>query len=99
MEAIVKLRQMSIDAGKTNSVGARHVTSFTKLVGHSGSLDERRLPLEAVGFNPAKLIEMAPLGLKMLAKGKMMPTPHASVENVEDIRRIYREVEGEEKRA
>jgi hypothetical protein len=74
------------------------VTSFTKLVGHSGSLDERRLPIEAVGYSPIKLIEMAPLGLKMLTKGKLTPTPHASVENVEDIRRIYQELEGEEKK-
>lgn len=98
MEAIIKLRQMSIDAGLTNTVGARHVTSFTKLVGHSGTLDERRLPVEAVAYNPVRLLEMVPVGLRMLAKGKLTPTPHASVENVEDVRRIYRELEGEEKK-
>jgi succinate dehydrogenase / fumarate reductase iron-sulfur subunit len=97
MEAIVKLRRMSIEAGMTNTVGARHVTAFTELVGHSGTLDERMLPLRAVGLNPAKLLEMAPIGLKMMLKGKLTPTPHSSVENVEDVRRIYREVEEEGK--
>jgi len=95
MEAIVKLRQMSIHAGMTNTVGARHVTTFTEMVGHNGVLDERALPLKSIGFNFGKLVEMAPLGLQMMTKGKMSLAPHKPVENVEDVRRIYNELEGE----
>jgi len=95
MEAIVKLRQMSIHAGMTNTVGARHVTTFTEMVGHNGVLDERALPLKSIGFNFGKLVEMAPLGLQMMTKGKMSLAPHKPVENVEDVRRIYHELEGE----
>lgn len=92
MEAILKLRQMSIDAGMTDTVGARHVTTFTELVGHSGSLDERLLPIKAVGMDPGKLLSMAPLAFRMLLKGKLTPAPHRPVENVEEVRRIYQEL-------
>jgi hypothetical protein len=32
----------------------------------------------------------------MMAKGKMTLTPHKPVEGVEDVRRIYHQLEGEE---
>jgi hypothetical protein len=51
--------------------------------------------LKSIGFNVGKLVEMAPLGLQMMTKGKMSLTPHKPVENVEDVRRIYNELEGE----
>jgi succinate dehydrogenase / fumarate reductase iron-sulfur subunit len=95
MDAIVKLRQMSIQAGMTDTLGARHVTEFTEMVGQSGLLDERVLPLKVVGLDVGKMLEMAPLGLKMLQRGKLKLAPHHNVENVEDVRRIHRELEGD----
>jgi succinate dehydrogenase / fumarate reductase iron-sulfur subunit len=97
MEAIVKLRQMAIQKGMTSTIGARHVTGFTDSVAQSGILDERILPLKVVGLDVGKMLEMAPVGLRMFQRGKLKLAPHHTVENVEDIRRIHRELEDGDK--
>ena len=50
MDRIMALRDQAISAGLTNSNGARHAEAFGELVGHSGRLDELRLPVKTVGM-------------------------------------------------
>lgn len=93
MEAIIKLRQLAIERGLDDTVGARHVTAFTDLVGRSGVLDERMLPLRSIGFNPIKILDMMPTGINAVLKGKMSPGPPHTVKDVEDVRRIHDELD------
>ncbi len=71
MEQIVRLRRLSIAAGFSDSVEARHITQFTKVVGEEGHLNETRLPLLMLWGHWRKLFRMIPLGIKMLFHGKM----------------------------
>ncbi|MBI3910710.1 MAG: succinate dehydrogenase/fumarate reductase iron-sulfur subunit [Armatimonadetes bacterium] len=94
MEAILKLRQMALKERLTDSIGARHVTVFTDIVGRRGILDERELPVRSLGFNPVKLLGMAPVALQSVLKGKIRPLePPHKVKGVEDVQRIHREME------
>jgi heterodisulfide reductase subunit C len=91
--AIADLRRMSIQAGLTNNIGARHSQQFTKSVGRTGRLDETRLVLETVGVTNIKgQIQNAPQGLRMLLKGKLpLPMVH-KVDNPKEVRRIFEAV-------
>src|SRR5205807_2164717 len=91
MEAIVKLRQMAIEEGLTDSVGARHVTAFTDLIGKAGVLDERMLPLRSIGL--VKMLNLLPTGIAAGLHGKMKPGPHHTIEDVVDVRRIHSELD------
>ncbi len=96
MDRIMALRDKAIRAGYDNTVGARHTDAFAELVGHSGWLDELRLPVKTVGmFNMPALLNFAPVGLRALRKGKMPPIFHKMLPNVENVRRIFRRVERE----
>lgn len=74
MEAIVRLRRASIERGLGEAGGARHITGFTELITQQGRLNESIMPLKVVGFQPARLLRVLPLGLKMFLKGKV-PNP------------------------
>ena len=76
MEAIIRLRQAALDAGLTDTGGARHITGFTELIRKRGRLNEALMPLKIVGFNVRRLLSVLPLGLAMLRKGKV-PNPLA----------------------
>ena len=91
--AIADLRRLSIQAGITNNVGARHSQQFTKSVGRTGRLDETMLVLETVGVtNVPGQIRNAPQGLRMLLKGKLpLPMIH-KVDNPKEVHRIYEAV-------
>jgi succinate dehydrogenase / fumarate reductase iron-sulfur subunit len=96
MERIMALRDQAIAAGFVDNNGARHTESFSQLVEHSGWLDELRLPIQTVGMtNLPALLNFAPVGLRALTHGKM-PLIHKNVENVENVRKIFKKLgEGE----
>ena len=76
-----------------NNNGARHALSFTKSVKNSGRLNENQLPLESMGFfNIRGLLELIPVGIRMLLKGKVPPIIHRSIKESEDVKRIYKEL-------
>ena len=90
MDRIMALRDKAMLAGYDNMIGARHTDAFTELVGHSGWLDELRLPIKTVGlFNLQAMLGLAPVGLRALLKGKMPPIFHRLLPNVESVRRIF----------
>ena len=91
MDRIMALRDRAISAGYDDNTGARHTDAFVDIVGHSGWLDELKLPLRTFGvFNLPAMISMAPVGLRALLRGKMPPVLHTMLPNVQNVRRIFR---------
>ena len=76
----------------TNNVGAGHALSFVKSVKHSGRLNENKIPVESMGyFNIKGLLDLVPIGLRMLLKMKIPPIIHKPVDDVKDVQRIFEE--------
>ena len=97
MDRIMALRDKAMRAGFDDTIGARHTDSFIELVGHSGWLDELKLPLKTFGmFNLPGMLSLAPVGLRAAMRGKMPPIVHKMLPNVENVRRIFRRLEPEE---
>lgn len=89
MEAIIRLRRAAIQEGLVSTGGARHITGFAELIEHEGRLNEARMPLKVIGFNPRRMWEVLPLGLKMLLKGKV-PNPLAGpIPGIAQVRSIF----------
>ena len=99
MDRIIALRDEAMAQGYDDTYGARHTDAFTESIGHSGWLDELRLPIKTVGmFNLPALMNFAPVGLRALMKRKMPSIIHRSVPNVRNVRRLFKRVQsGEEK--
>ena len=78
MERIVKMRELAIEEGYTNTSGFRHTDTFVESIRRHGRLDETRLALESTGLkNISGLIDLAIIGLKSLFRGKIPPIlPH-----------------------
>ena len=78
MERIVKMRDLAIEEGYTNTSGYRHTESFNDSIKKHGRLDETRLALESTGLlNISGLIDLAKIGIKSLIRGKLPPIlPH-----------------------
>ena len=67
MERIVKMRDLAIEEGYTNTSGYRHTESFNDSIKKHGRLDETRLALESTGLlNISGLIDLAKIELKDL---------------------------------
>ena len=101
MDRIMELRDAAIEAGNTNTSGYRHTESFYKSVKKHGRLDEARLALDSAGWtNIPRLLDLAPIGIKVMLKGKMsvktMISPHKA-EDKQKIKDLYEKVEGEKK--
>ena len=97
MDRIMALRDRAIQAGFDDKPGARHTDVFVELVGHSGWLNELMLPIKTFGmFNLPAMLNMAPVGLRALLRGKMPPIVHKMLPEVEKVRRIFRRLEPEE---
>ncbi len=91
---IKEIMTVALDQGVTNNNGARHALSFAKSVKSSGSLNENIIPVETVGFfNIKGLFDLLPVGLRMFFKGKNPPILHKSIDDVEDVKRIYMELD------
>jgi succinate dehydrogenase / fumarate reductase iron-sulfur subunit len=89
MEAIVRLRRASLDRQLPSTAGARHVAGFAKLIEAEGRLNEAIMPLKVVGRDPWRLLQVVPLGLRMLLKGKV-PNPFAHrLTGLDQVRGIF----------
>jgi succinate dehydrogenase / fumarate reductase iron-sulfur subunit len=96
MDRIMAMREQAIQSGYDKNNGARHTEAFTDSVGHSGRLDELRLPIKTVGItNLPALMGYMPVALRAMRRGKMPPIMHKNVENVEAVRRLFRQLEPE----
>ncbi len=89
MEAIVRLRRSSIQAGLTSSEGARHIIGFVDLVRQQGRLNEARMPLKIIGRNLGKLLRVIPRGLRMLLKGKVPNPFEPAIEGIDQVRAVF----------
>lgn len=89
MEQIIRLRRRSIEKGLTDSVGARHITKFVKIVGEEGRLNEARLPIMMTWGSLQKMLRIIPLGIKMLLHGKAPIMPH-KVPGLNEIQAIFK---------
>ena len=93
MDRIMAMREQAISLGLGDNNGARHAEAFTQSVAHSGRLDELRLPVKTVGmFNLPALLSFLPVGLRAMTHGKLPPLVHKSVENVQNVRRLFSKV-------
>ncbi|MBF0169585.1 MAG: succinate dehydrogenase iron-sulfur subunit [Nitrospinae bacterium] len=87
---INEIRQAAMKAGMHDTSGARHVLGFRETVGKRGLLDENYVPIRSVGFfNLAGLLSLAPVGLRMLARGKNPPFIPHSIEKAGEVRAIF----------
>jgi succinate dehydrogenase / fumarate reductase iron-sulfur subunit len=93
MDRIMALRDQAISAGFTNNNGARHAEAFLESVGHSGRVDELRLPIKTVGVtNLPALMSFLPVGWRALTHGKMPPIIHKNIDNVDNVRKLVRKL-------
>ena len=91
-DRIKEIMTVALEEGVHNNNGARHALSFTNSVKRSGNLNENRIPVESMGiFNIPGLLSLIPVGLRMLLKGKVPPIFHHSIEEVRDVKRIFKE--------
>ena len=94
MGRIMSLRDKAMEAGYTDTYGARHAESFTRLIEHGGTLDELRLPVKTFGlFNIREMAKLIPVGVRAQLRGKRPPLFHRAVPGIENIRRIFRRAE------
>jgi succinate dehydrogenase / fumarate reductase iron-sulfur subunit len=98
MDRIMELREAAIEAGNTNTHGYHHSESFYNSVKKNGRLDETRLAIDSAGmFNIPRMLDLVPIGLAAMRKGKLPPLmPHKS-EDHKKVRELYDSVEGESK--
>ena len=95
MGRIMALRDKAMEAGFTDSHGARHADAFTDFVEHSGRVDELRLPIKSKGgvFNVPEMLKLVPVGLRAQVKGKRPPIIHKKNPGQQNVRRIFEKVE------
>ncbi|HLA51572.1 MAG TPA: succinate dehydrogenase/fumarate reductase iron-sulfur subunit [Thermodesulfobacteriota bacterium] len=92
LQAIERLRAGAIKEGITDNDGARHVESMVDSVKRVGRLDEAAITFKTLGF--LRSIGMIPFGLRMEMHGKMpMPLIFPQIEKIEEVKKIYEEVE------
>jgi succinate dehydrogenase / fumarate reductase iron-sulfur subunit len=88
MEAIIRLRRAAIEAGFTETGGARHVVGFRDLIARFGRLNEALMPLKVVGLSLRRFLRVLPLGVRMLLKGKVPSPWHSPMEGPERVRAL-----------
>lgn len=96
MDRIMEMREAAIQAGNTNTAGYRHTESFYNSVKKNGRLDETRLAVDSAGWtNLPRLLDLAPIGIAAMRKGKLPPIrPHRS-EDHEKVKELYESVEND----
>ena len=93
MGRIMVLRDQAMEAGYTNTYGARHAEVFADSVKHSGWLDELRLPIKTFGiFNIKEMLKLLPLGIRAELAGKRPPIFHKKIPGAENVRRLFQKV-------
>ncbi|MCH2320464.1 MAG: succinate dehydrogenase iron-sulfur subunit [SAR202 cluster bacterium] len=94
MGRIMSLREKVIDAGHTETYGARHAEAFTRMVRHSGRVDELQLPIQTFGmFNVKEMIKLIPVGVRSQLAGKRPPIMHQKNPGMSNVRCIFNRVE------
>ncbi len=98
MDRIMEMREAAIKAGHTNTPGYRHTESMYNSVKKNGRLDETRLAIDSAGWtNIPRLLDLAPIGIAALRKGKLPPIlPHKS-EDHKKVKELFESVEGDSK--
>jgi len=92
MEAIVKLRSLAIEAGITQSIGARKSMSLKGEIASWGIVNEPMMMLSALG--PLGVLGQIGNALNLAKKGKIpnpLPFEH-KVERLDEVRAIYKEL-------
>ncbi len=94
MGRIMVLRDQAMEAGLTNTTGARHATAFSDIIEHSGRLDETKLTIKSHGFfNVREMIKLVPIGIRAQLAGKRPPLMHKAIPGIENVRRIFKKAE------
>ena len=94
MGRIMSLRDKAMQAGFTNTNGARHTTFFTNSVGHKGWIDEFQLPIRSKGVtNVKEMLKLIPVGIRAAKAGKVPNPIHKAIPGVDNVRRIHDKVE------
>jgi succinate dehydrogenase / fumarate reductase iron-sulfur subunit len=99
LEQITKIKQEILDRKQAqDSRSIRHRKVLIELVKEGGWIDERKFGLQVVGnyFRDLKgLISLAPLGLRMIVRGKF-PLSFESSPGTEQVRSLIESVQAEE---
>ncbi len=91
---IKEIMTAALEHGVHDNNGARHALSFVKSIRRSGRLNENQLPVESMGyFNIKGLLELVPVGIRMLLKRKAPPIIHHSIEDMDEVKRIFKELD------
>ncbi len=97
MGRIMALRDRAMQAGYTDTTGARHANAFADSVEHSGWLDETKLVLKSHGVtNVKEMFKLIPLGIRAQLAGKRPPLVHKNIPGVENVQRIFDKVENKQ---
>jgi len=98
MGRIMEMREKAITYGNHNTTGYRHTESFYKSVRKNGRVDESRLAIESAGwFNITRLLDLVPIGLKAMIRGKLPPLIPHKAESKDKIRDIYNKIESDKR--
>jgi len=96
LQAIERLRAEAMKEGVVDNHGAKHVESMVDSVKRVGRLDEAAMTFKTLGF--LRSLGMIPFGLKMEMHGKMpRPLIFPQIEKIEEVKKIYEEVEKRKK--
>lgn len=91
---IIAVKRATIEEGFTQEAGPRHAMVVAKTIKKTGMLAETEVIQGTVGrFNFKGLLKIAPLGLRMAAKGKMPPMFLKPVPKIDEIRTIFDSLE------
>lgn len=87
-EHIQRLREITIQNGKTDNKGARHALAFYNDTKKLGRLHELTLPIKTEGLMAN--VKRIPFALRILKKGKLKPLPlQHPLAKIGDIKKIY----------
>ncbi len=89
MDAIIRLRRAALDAGLLCTGGARHITGFCEIVRREGRLNETMMPLKILRFHVRRLLQVLPLAVKMLGRGKMPNPLGRPIPGIAQVRAIF----------
>jgi succinate dehydrogenase / fumarate reductase iron-sulfur subunit len=93
-DRIIDTKRATIEEGLLDGAGPRHALVVAKTIKATGMLHETEVIQGTVGrFNIRGLIKVAPLGLRMAAKGKIPPMFLKPVPKVNEIRTVFEALE------
>jgi succinate dehydrogenase / fumarate reductase iron-sulfur subunit len=94
-DRIIDVKRRTIQDGvMLNERGPRHALVVNKTIKQTGMLAETEVIQGTVGrFNFRGLIKIAPLGLRMAAKGKLPPPFIKPIPKIDEVRTIFESLE------